>query len=256
MRKLLLTFVASLLVTLCGAGLALAQDGSDVPTLMPIEIDTCSYNNRRDSDDYDKAMGMMTKWMNDNDSEPYAAIKLNPFFAGEQDFDFVYLGVWLSGTDMGKDMAAWTASAGDVLEAMDDAVTCAGASMFTSLNIMPLQGDAPDSFVLTVTDCNVAEGRSTSDAIGALQEYGEYRNATGSPGRMWAWFPTYGNGDEDFDFKLASSYRDIEAFGNNFQWNQDNQAYIKRRELFSGLLDCNVARSYLAETIVNTLRDN
>ncbi len=59
-----------------------------------------------------------------------------------------------------------------------------------------------------------------------------------------------------FDFKLASSYASIEAFGNNFQWNRDQQAYLKRGELFNGLLDCDVARSYTGSTIVNTLPDN
>jgi hypothetical protein len=73
---------------------------------------------------------------------------------------------------------------------------------------------------------------------------------------MWVWFPSYGNGDEDFDFKLANSYASIEAFGNNFQWNRDQQAYLKRGELFNGLLDCDVARSYTGSTIVNTLPDN
>ena len=94
------------------------------------------------------------------------------------------------------------------------------------------------------------------DAIGALTEYGEYRNATGSPGGMWVWFPSYGNCDEDYDFKLANSYASVEAFGSNFQWNRDNQAYLKRSELFNGLLDCNVARSYTGTTLVNTLPTN
>jgi hypothetical protein len=256
MRKFLLTTVASLLVVLSGAGLSFAQDGSDVPNLVPIEMSVCNYRDGKDSDDYDNATDMMKKWMEDNDGEPYASFLLSPFFAGDQEFDFVSVGVWTSGASMGKDMANWGATAGDEIAAMDDAVDCRGSTMFTSLNVMQPSGDGPDSFVLTVTDCNVADGRSTRDAVGALREYGEYRNATGSPGRMWVWFPTYGNGDEDYNFKLASSYASVEAFGNNFQWNRDNQAYLKRSELFNGLLDCNVARSYTGKTIVNTIPAN
>jgi len=253
MRKILLTIAASLLVTLSGAGLAVAQD---VPNLVPIEVQVCSYRDGKDSGDYDKAMDKMTEWMGENDAQPYAAFKLDPFYAGNQEFDFVYLGVWSSGTSMGKDIAQYRASAGDAIEASEDVVDCAGSNLMTSLNVMRTDGAAPESFVLTVTDCNVADGRSVRDAIGALTEYGEYRAATGSPGNMWVWFPSYGSGDEDFDFKLASSYAGIEGFGNNFQWNRDNQAYIKRRELFSGLLDCNVARSYVGNMIVNTLPAN
>jgi hypothetical protein len=255
MRKILLTIAASLLLTLSGVGLSFAQDGSDVPDLVPIEISVCSYQDGKDSGDYAKATQKMAKWMEDNDSEPYASFQLSPLFAGNQEFDFVTVGVWTSGTSMGKDMAQWVSTAGDEIAALGDAADCGGSSMYTSLNVMQ-PGDGADSFVLAVNDCNVADGRSTRDAIGALREYGEYRNATGSPGGMWVWFPSYGNGDEDFDFKLANSYASIEAFGNNFQWNRDQQAYLKRGELFNGLLDCDVARSYTGSTIVNTLPDN
>lgn len=256
MRKIFLTTVTSLFVTLSGAGVTFAQDGSDVPDLVPIEVQVCSYRDGKDSGDYDNAMDKMKKWMDENDAQPYAAFKLDPFYAGDQEFDFVYIGVWANGTSMGKDIVQYRASAGDAIAASEDVVDCAGSNLMTSLNIMRAEGDAPDSFVLTVTDCSVADGRSIRDALGALTEYGEYRNATGSPGNMWVWFPSFGSGGDDFDFKLASSYAGIEAFGNNFQWNRDNQAYMKRRELFTGLLDCNVARSYVGNTIVNTLPAN
>ena len=256
MRKILLTFVASLLVTLSGAGLTFAQDGSDVPNLVPIEVQTCSYRDGKDSGDYDNAMDKMRAWMDSNDAQPYAAFKLDPFYAGDQDFDFVYIGVWASGASMGKDIAQYRASAGDAIAASEDVVDCAGSNLMTSLNVMRSGGDAPDEFVLAVTDCTVADGRSTRDAIGAIREYGQYRDTTGSPGAMWVWFPSYGSGEEDFDFKMVSSYAGIEGFGNNFQWNRDNQAYIKRQELFDGLLDCNVARSYVGTEIVNTLPGN
>jgi hypothetical protein len=255
MRKFLLTIGASLLVALSGVGLSFAQDGSDVPDLVPIEISVCSYKDGKDSGDLDRANAMMRKWMDDNDAEPFASFQLDPLFAGDQDFDHVSIGVWANGISMGKDMAQWMASASDERAAFADAVDCSGSTMFTSLNVME-PGEGTGTFVLTVTDCTVADGRSTRDAVGALREYGEYRNATGSPGGMWVWFPTYGDGNSDFDFKMASSYASIEAFGNNFQWNRDNQAYIKRTELFRGLLDCNVARSYNGSTIVNTIPDN
>lgn len=256
MRKFLLTSIASFFVTLWGAGIAFAQDGSDVPNLIPIEVDVCSYRDGKDSGDYDKAMDRMKQWMDDNDAQPYAAFKLDPFYAGNQEFDFVYIGVWASGASMGQDIVQYRASAGAAIEAAEEVADCVGSTMMTSLNVMQPPADGPDSFVLTVTDCNVEDGRSTRAAVAALREYGEYRNANGSPGGMWVWFPSYGSGNEDYSFKLASSYAGIEAFGNNFQWNRDQQAYIKRTELFSGLLDCNVARSYTGSTIVNTLPTN
>jgi hypothetical protein len=157
MRKILLTTVVSFLVTLSGAGLSYAQDGSDVPNLVPIEISVCSYKDRKDSDDYDEAMGMMKKWMEDNDGEPFASFQLNPLYAGNQEFDFVSIGAWASGTSMGKDVAQWSSTAADEIAAIEDAVDCSGATMFTSLNVMQPPGDGSDSFVLIVTDRNDTE---------------------------------------------------------------------------------------------------
>ena len=253
MNKLPISILLAAGVALSGANLSLAQDGTDVPDLRPIEIQLCSYHDRKDSDDYDDAMAKMREWMDDNDAQPYAAWRLYPLFAGRQDFDFVYIGAWSDGASMGKDIAQYRATAGDAIEAADDVVDCNDSSMFTSLNIKALEGDGTGDFILTVTDCTIADGRSAGDVIDALVEYGEYRNASGSPGGTWIWFPSYSAGDEDFSFKLANSFAGLEAFGNHFKWNRDNQAYLKRRDLFSGLMSCNTARAYTGDTIVNTL---
>lgn len=257
MRKLLFTIFTSIVVTLSGVGLSFAQDDSDVPDLTPIELQLCSYRDGQDQADYDKAVGLMTKWMDDNDAEPYAAWRLSSLYTGARTgFDFIYLGAWSSGASMGRDIAQYFATAGDAIEAANKAADCANTQMYTSLNVKESDGDGRGDFVLTVTDCTVADGRTTRDAIGALEEWGQYRDANGSPGGMWVWFPTYGDGDADYNFKLASSYSSIESFGNYFQWNRDMQGYLKRNELFRGLLDCNVARAYTGDTLVNTLPDD
>jgi hypothetical protein len=257
MRKLLFTIFTSTVVALSGVGLSFAQDGSNVPNLTPIELQICNFHDGQDRADYDKAVGVMKKWMDDNDAEPYAAWRLNSFYTGaREDFDFIYIGAWTSGTSMGKDIAQYRATAGSAIAASEKAADCGNSQLYTSLNVKESDGDGTGDFVLTVRDCNVADGRTTRDAIDALREYGQYRDANGSPGGTWVWFPTYGDGEADFDFKLASSYSGIEAFGNYFQWNRDMQAYLKRAELFSGLLSCDVARAYTGDTLVNTLPAN
>ena len=254
MKKILFTIFTSMVVTLSGVGSSFAQDDSDVPNLTPIELQLCNYHNGQDRADYDKAVGKMQQWMDDNDAEPYAAWRLQSFFTGARTgFDFIYLGAWASGTSMGKDIAQYRATAGDAIAAAEKAADCANSQMYTSLNVKESDGDGTGDFILTVTDCTVADGRTTANAIDALVEWGQYRDANGSPGGMWIWFPRYGDGDADFNFKLASSYSSMEEFGNYFQWNRDMQGYLKRNELFGGLLDCNVARAYTGDTLVNTL---
>jgi hypothetical protein len=111
-----------------------------------------------------------------------------------------------------------------------------------------------DGFILTMSDCKVAEGRKTADAIDAVRAYGEYRDANGSPGGTYLFFPVFGvAADAGFDFKLLNSYASVEAFGNNYQWIVENAAYLKSAELMDGLLECDTARAYAGDTVVNTI---
>ena len=128
--------------------------------------------------------------------------------------------------------------------------------MFASLNIKAAPENAGDNdFVLTMSNCTVAEGRKTSDATAAMRAYGEYRDANGSPGGSWLWFPAYGGGasQDGFDFKLVNSHAGTEGFGNHYQWVVENAAYLKQGELMDGLVSCDVARAYAGDTIIDTM---
>ena len=85
-----------------------------------------------------------------------------------------------------------------------------------------------------------------------MQQRGEHMQTAGSPGGMWLWFPAYGGGDADFNFKVLYGHDGPEAFGNYFEWYAGSQAYRVTAELFDGLVDCDLARAYTGETIVNT----
>ena len=98
--------------------------------------------------------------------------------------------------------------------------------------------------------------KNLSDAIAAMEAYAAYRDANGSPGGTYLWFPVMGGGEEDFDFKAVDSFASIEAYGNYYQWSVENAAYLKSGELFDGLLDCDVSRGYVGDTIVNTMTGN
>ena len=128
--------------------------------------------------------------------------------------------------------------------------------MFASINLKSPESAADDDFMLSVSDCNVAEGRRSDDALDAVREWGAYRDVNGSPGGTWAWFPIYGDGNADFDFKLLNRYAGPVGFGNFWQWIVDRAAYNVQAELFEGLLDCDVAQMYVGETIVNTWPDS
>lgn len=219
----------------------------------------CIYNDDKDSDDLDDAMGEMVEWMQGNDSAPYAAWTLNKFFtAADREFDFLCLGAWPNGSTMGKDISHYLSSAGDAIVAYGDVADCPTSFLFASLNVKePPETDGQgDGFVVTMSDCRVAEGRKTADAIVAIREYGAYRDANGSPGGTYLWFPAYGGGAAEFDFKMVNTHASLEAFGDNYQWIVENAAYLKQGELLDGLVNCDVARAYAGDTVVNTIAGN
>lgn len=258
MRKFFLTSAAAIMIAFFGGSISFAQDDGP-PNFVPLELQACNYKDRKDRGDLDDAMDEMVKWMDNNDAAPYAAWVLEKFFTGaDQKFDFLYMGAWPNGSTMGKDTSQYRATAGDAISAFNEVADCPANLLFGSLNVKaPVESDGQgDGFVLTFSDCTVADGRKTRDAIAAVRAYGEYRDAHGSSGGTWLFFPVYGGGPGEFDFKIINSYSSLEAFGNGYQWVIENAAYLKQNELYDGLLSCDVARAYDGDTIVNTMAQN
>jgi hypothetical protein len=156
---------------------------------------------------------------------------------------------------MGRDITQYRATAADEIEAFEEVAECPANLLYASLNTKaPPEGDLQASdVIITMSDCKVAEGRKTSDAMAAVRKYGEYRTENGSAGGTWLWFSAFGGGDGDFSFKLINSHTNLEAFGDYFKWIVDNQAYQVSGDLYEGLLDCDTARAYMADNIINTL---
>ena len=255
MRKLLLTLLAGLATILAGMGTATAQDDSGPRQFAPVEVFACNYNNRRDQDDFDEALALLEAGSNAEGAEPYAAFRLLPMFYGtDQEFDFIYVGVWPDGSTMGRDYDNYFETGQDTIDAWNDAVTCDVVVMFASVMVKaPPDGGPDDNFMLTISDCEISDGQEGGDMLGALEAYGQFRSDNGSPGGTYAWFPAYGGGDAEYDFKLVNGHANAEAFGNHFQWFGENQAYLKMAELTGHLVSCDEARVYTGETIYNTL---
>jgi hypothetical protein len=256
MRKLLIAVAAGTALTLSGVSLSFAQDDGP-PNFIPVEMQACNYKDGKDSSDFDDAMDEMVDWMEKEDGDPYAAWVLDKVYTDpDREFDFLYIGAWPNGSTMGRDMGHYFATAGDAIAAFSDAADCSGASLWATLQVKaPPESDGQgDGFMVSMSDCKVAEGRRTSDAMAAVREFGAYRDANGSPGGTYIWFPVYGvAADAPLDFKVVNTFASVEAFGQNYQWFVENTAYTKQGELMDGLLDCDVPRAYSGDTVVNTL---
>jgi hypothetical protein len=249
MKRLLLAAVsATLSMTLVTT--TSAQDSP--PQFLPVEMWACTFNNGRDQEDMDDVYDI---FINEENESPYAAWQLNPYFVGNrnQQFDFLYLGAWANGSAMGAGVAGDLAS-DDVSEAWDDAVSC-GATMFASLNLQPAPepGQAGDTFVLTVQDCKTGHAIGNRQAVDAIRAFNDYRVSNGMAIPTFVWFPTAGNGEADFDFKLVHAYADAQTWGNSVQWFTENMAYLTRGQIMDGIVSCDESRVYSGRTLMNNL---
>lgn len=250
MKRLLLTAATAACTLLMGSSLSLAQDGP--PQFRPVEMWLCDFNDRKDQDDMDKVYEGLVEDLGDT---AYAAFQLNPYFVNaDMTFDFIYLGAWADGSTMGGSLL----SEDDASAAWNEAVTCPVSLVYASTWINQPQNppDGSGEFIMTVSDCKNGHAISNGQAAGALRRYNEYEKANGLDVGTILWYPAFGFGGAEFDFKLVHVYPGAQAFGDSFQWFVDNQAYNTLGNMTDGVVDCDEARVYTGQTIMNNLQPN
>lgn len=252
MKKILISLATAMVLATSGVSIGFAQDGGP-PQFRPVEMWACSYRDGKDQGDLDNIYEGLIEASGDT---AYAAWHLNPYFAGNlsDQFDFLYLGAWADSSVMGGDVALATTTYADTNADWDEALDCNGL-MFASATVQSIDAEpsGDGSFVLTVSDCNVADGRTAAQAMGALNRYNDYRVANGSTVGTFVWFPVFGGGNAEFDFKLVQAHSGGQALGDSLQWFVDNQAYNVRNSMMEGLLQCDEARMYNGSTIMDKL---
>ena len=252
MRKILISLATAIVLATSGVSIGFAQDDG-APQFRPVEMWACSFRDGKDQGDLDKVYEGLVEASGDT---AYAAWHLDPYFAGNlvDSFDFLYLGAWADSSTMGGDVAGSTTTYAEANEDWNKALDCSGL-MFASTMVQEIGGEpsGDGSFVLTVSDCNVAHGRTSAQAMGALNRFNDYRVANGSAVGTFVWFPVYGGGNAEFDFKLVHAYSGGQAMGDGLQWYVDNQAYNVSNAMMDGLLQCDEARMYNGSTIMDKL---
>ena len=232
-----------------GVSTSFAQDGG--PQFRPLEMWACTFNDRKDQDDMDEAYAYFAE---DPSDSPYAAFQLNPAFVGSMrdQFDFLFIGVWGSGSAMGADMEGYLGQNDEAAQAWTDAADC-GSLMFASTRIQDPQPSDDGTFVLAISDCNVAKGHSNGQAAGAIGRFNAYRVANGMEVGTILWYPVAGGGDAEFDFKLVSAFTGPQHWGDYFSWYVDNEAYNVQGQIMDGIVSCDESRIYTGHTIMNTM---
>lgn len=243
MKKKLIAIAAAMLVAMTGAGNAVAQDGVH---FVPVDIFACNYNEGQGPDDLDAVTKKWNKYMDDNDSNDYAAWTMTKHYASaDQDFDVAWLGAHKNGTTMGAGADEWIANGGKIAEEFSKVLDCPMVGNYASRMFKaPPDGNVPENGVLVFSNCSLEEGARYEDVVAATNEWVGILEEAGSPASMYHWYPVFGTGENDIGWKSITAYPNHTEFGKNYDRMGNGGLYLKSRELFGDLVDCDIARVY------------
>ena len=241
MKKLLISTIVTCLIFFAGSGAVSAQD--DGMLVIPVELFTCTYNNRQDPDDLDKVIDKWNAWADRNEIDDYAAWTLTPYYFGpDQEFDMIWLGAGKNAVALGEVQDAYLADESGLAGDFEEVISCNAHNNFASVNYKaPPEGETPANSVLTFSDCTYKEGASFSAVSAAMAEWSQYLSDAGSTSGIWHWYPVYGGGGEEFDLKWVTAHDNYEEQGADWDAYDPDKA-----SEFEAVLDCDSARVYNA----------
>lgn len=249
MKKTLILPVLTGLLCLGGAGAALADDHGNEWKVIPVELFACTFNEGKGPKDLTAAIDKWNEWADKDGLDSYSAWTLTPYYYGpEQEFDFLWLGAGKDAIALGKAQDAYLTEDAGLRAGFNSAISCNAHVKYASIQFKPpKQGATPGNSVLTFSDCSLKEGASWDAVNAASVEWSKHLSEAGSEAGIWHWYPAYGGGDEDFDFKWLESHENFAALGADFESYGNGGGYKVAGGLFGELLDCDSNRAYLAK---------
>ena len=249
MRKILtLSFIAGFAL-LAGSSAVVAQD--DDFLVIPVELFACKYNDGKGAADLDKVNDKWNAWADKEGIDDYSAWVLTPAYYGpDQDFDVIWLGAAKDAVALGKAQDAYMAEKAGLHGAYNETISCDSHANFASIRFKASSKAAtPANSVLTFSDCKFKEG-ANSEALGpAMGEWSAYLTEAGSETTIFHWYPAYGGGGEEFDFKRIQVYQNFADLGADYERFGNGGGYEVNGKLLGHLIDCDSNRAYVAKNI-------
>ena len=248
MRKTL-QFVRLAALLLLSATAANAQVSAEtMGKVLPVEIFVCKYNDGQGPADLDKVVARWTRYMDEQENRDYAAWTLTPYFYGaEQDFDLIWMGAYTDGNAWGAGTDNWLANGGALQAEFAKLATCDTHVALSSAMYKAPPDGTPASGVITMMACELNEGHTYKDIRAAELKWVEHLEAQQSPVGYWHWFPLFGGGNAEFDYKIVSAYRNFSEVGAEFERNANGGGREIAREIFADIDECDEPRVYLAK---------
>lgn len=250
MKKILLSGLITSLIFFAGTGTAAAQD--DGMLVIPVELFACSYNDGKGPADLESWTAKWNAWADENKITDYAAWTLTPYYYGQgpnEGIDVIWMGAGKDAVALGKAQDTWLATNNGLANEVGEIMSCFAHSNYASINVKaPPKGETPSDSVLTFSDCKYKAGASFSGLNSATGEWAQYLTDAGSTAGIWNWYPAYGGGGEEYDFKWLQSYKNLAELGADYERYGNGRGFQTRGKLMGHMIDCDSSRAYLAKS--------
>lgn len=238
--------IAATIVVPLALSSAFAQEEEERPYVVPVDTFTCTYNDGKDADDFDKAAAAWNAWADERGVDNYGAMILEPYYYGSDSFDIGWLGYWTSQEAMGVGTDAYLSEGGAVREGFEKAVTCQSHEHWAAIEVKrPPEGEMPDNVVVMFTNCKRDDDVEWDALFEKIKKATAYLESQGIESGAYMMWPVFGGqGEPDWDFKWITSYANYTAFGKAYQHSANGGGRQKMNEIMGGALDCDQARVY------------
>jgi len=242
--KRLASFTASAALAIAALS-AYADEHEGEPSYSPVETYTCHFNEGLGPGDLDETVEAWNAFMDDKGIGTYFAATITPHYFGPDSFDFAWMGVWPDGAAMGEGTDMWLAEGREFMARFAAVADCDTHSNFVSATVKePPSEIPPDTIVMSVADCNLRDGKTMDEAMSGMAEFAALQSAAGMDGGIWVWWPVYGGGGADFDFKLVEGFPNHATLGKLYDWYGNGGAYVQWDEHIGSAVSCDDSRVY------------
>jgi hypothetical protein len=244
--------VATSLLSSTASFSQVTEDG--MGKILPVELYVCQFMDGKGHSDLEPVVAQWNAFMDEHDVNGYAAWLLTPYYRGaEQNFDVLWMGAATDGNAMGRGAHHWITEGGEVAAAFAEVMDCpVHLGLASAMYKAPPKGNTSGLQVISMSDCKMNEGTRYSDVRSAEVEWAQHLSDAGSDAAYYHWFPDFGGGDQDFDYKLVYGYTDLKRMGSNWEMMANGGGRTTSREIFGDLDECDDSRVYVGKSIRST----
>ena len=224
----------------------------EMPNFFPIEIQQCNFNGNNDMEDFMRHIDEWNDFLNEYSEYPYAGWVVTPHYrsAGDNSFDFGWLGGSNSWSSFGKIYDIWFEEAAALGAKFDKIRTCNTQTIFAAQVIRQSSPDEDSEGVMMVSNCSVSEGITPVDLAMADAKWNAYLDSNEGKGSIFRWYPAVGDSIEaDYDFKNVFTASSMNEWGDGIGSIINEGGLLVQLEIYGEILSCDSPRLYQTNNV-------